>query len=137
MPFPLADERPTIYWISGAVTVVTVAFMAMRLISKAMKLSAWGADDTVILVAFVRLPARLLLLQALTRIREWSSPTTLNCSSVSSPTAVDILSRNSTNVNLVVRAGLGTDIWTIHDYDIAYFLKVSDIRHPRIQNDVS
>ncbi|KAJ0335251.1 hypothetical protein COL922a_009516 [Colletotrichum nupharicola] len=51
--FPLTDERPTIYWISGAVTVVTVAFMVMRLASKAMKLSVWGADDTVIMIAFL------------------------------------------------------------------------------------
>lgn len=27
----------------------------------------------------------------------------------------------------VVKAGLGKDIWTLHDYEITYFLKVSRI----------
>ncbi|KAF0325060.1 CFEM domain-containing protein [Colletotrichum asianum] len=86
--FPLTDERPTIYWISGAVTVVTVAFMVMRLASKAMKLSVWGADDTVIMIAFGMVIAYYI------------------------------------HLFFFVRAGLGRDIWTLHDYDITYFLKL-------------
>ncbi|KAK1977071.1 integral membrane protein [Colletotrichum cereale] len=50
---PSRDETTKIRWVSGVVTVCASVFMAMRLTTKVAKLSAWGPDDTVAVVAFV------------------------------------------------------------------------------------
>ncbi|KAK2053307.1 integral membrane protein [Colletotrichum caudatum] len=47
------DESAKIRWTSGVVTGLVILFMAMRLTAKFVKLSVWGADDTVAVVAFV------------------------------------------------------------------------------------
>ncbi|KAF9873071.1 CFEM domain-containing protein [Colletotrichum karsti] len=86
--FPLTDQTAKIHWIGGVVTFITVAFMVMRLVSKAMKLSTWGADDTAIVIAFALFIGFYV------------------------------------ELFYFVRAGLGKDIWTLHDYEITYFLKL-------------
>ncbi|KAL2884335.1 hypothetical protein SGCOL_000276 [Colletotrichum sp. CLE4] len=86
--FPYSNQTSNIHWISGVVTVIAVIFIMMRMATKIAKLSAWGADDTVIIIAF----ALFIGFYA--------------------------------ELFYFVRAGLGKDIWTLHDYEITYFLKL-------------
>lgn len=51
--FPYSDQTSNIHLISGVVTAIGIIFIMMRVATKVAKLSAWGADDTVIIVAFV------------------------------------------------------------------------------------
>ncbi|CCF38132.1 integral membrane protein [Colletotrichum higginsianum] len=51
--FAYTDDMTKIRWVSGVVTVCASIFMVMRLTTKVAKLSTWGADDTVAVVAFV------------------------------------------------------------------------------------
>ncbi|KAI3555603.1 integral membrane protein [Colletotrichum abscissum] len=87
--FPYSDQTSNIHLISGVVTAIGIIFIMMRMATKIAKLSAWGADDTVIIVAF---------------------------------RVIGCLGINTTFS--VVKAGLGKDIWTLHDYEITYFLKL-------------
>ncbi|KAK1704377.1 uncharacterized protein CLUP02_04383 [Colletotrichum lupini] len=50
--FPYSDQTSNIHLISGVVTAIGIIFIMMRMATKIAKLSAWGADDTVIIVAF-------------------------------------------------------------------------------------
>ncbi|GJC94814.1 integral membrane protein [Colletotrichum higginsianum] len=51
--FAYTDDMTKIRWVSGVVTVCASIFMVMRLTTKVAKLSTWGADDTVAVVAFL------------------------------------------------------------------------------------
>ncbi|KAK7458393.1 integral membrane protein [Colletotrichum acutatum] len=86
--FPYSDQTSNIHLISGVVTAIGVIFILMRMATKIAKLSAWGADDTVILVAFALFIGFFV------------------------------------ELFYFVKAGLGKDIWTLHDYEITYFLKL-------------
>ncbi|KAG7053176.1 cfem domain-containing protein [Colletotrichum scovillei] len=70
--FPYSDQTSNIHLISGVIA----------------KLSAWGADDTVIIVAFALFIGFFV------------------------------------ELFYFVKSGLGKDIWTLHDYEITYFLKL-------------
>jgi len=47
------DETVKVRWVGSVAIAIASVFMAMRLTTKAAKLSAWGADDTCAIVAFV------------------------------------------------------------------------------------
>ncbi|KAK1997747.1 integral membrane protein [Colletotrichum falcatum] len=50
---PSRDQTSKVRWVSTVVIACASGFMAMRLTTKAAKLSVWGHDDTAAVVAFV------------------------------------------------------------------------------------
>ncbi|OBR14518.1 Integral membrane protein [Colletotrichum higginsianum IMI 349063] len=108
--FAYTDDMTKIRWVSGVVTVCASIFMVMRLTTKVAKLSTWGADDTVAVVAFVG-RASCSVAQC---VLSWAN-------------------RGGKKVVIVglyvesfyfAEAGLGKDIWTLLPDEITHFLKL-------------
>lgn len=50
---PIADRSGEVVLLQILTTIIQDTFFIMRIISKALKLSPWGADDTTIVMAWV------------------------------------------------------------------------------------
>ncbi|KAF6813102.1 CFEM domain-containing protein (integral membrane protein) [Colletotrichum sojae] len=62
---PATDQTAVIHWVSGIATVLSTVFVAMRLVSRAAKLGAWGNDDTAVMVAFLMLVVEIMYVFAI------------------------------------------------------------------------
>ncbi|KAF6833510.1 CFEM domain-containing protein (integral membrane protein) [Colletotrichum musicola] len=65
---PATDQTAVIHWVSGVATVLSTVFVAMRLVSRAAKLGAWGNDDTAVMVAFAFDVALYIIITLLAKV---------------------------------------------------------------------